>query len=149
MARDGLFFSKFAKLDDKTAVPVAAILMQGIWAALLSLSATFDQLTDGVVFAGMIFYASCCAAVFVLRKKMPDAPRPYRTFGYPIVPLLFVVVAIWLLFNTLKTSPAESRIGLILIALGLPIYFWQRRKRASIQDARLQSEKVVVKNEEL
>jgi APA family basic amino acid/polyamine antiporter len=149
MARDGLFFSKFAKLDDKTAVPVAAILMQGIWAALLSLSATFDQLTDGVVFAGMIFYASCCAAVFVLRKKMPNAPRPYRTFGYPVVPLLFVVVAIWLLFNTLKTSPAESRVGLILIALGLPIYFWQRRKRASIQDARLQSEEVVVKNEEL
>jgi APA family basic amino acid/polyamine antiporter len=129
MARDGLFFSKFAALGEKSAVPVAAILLQGTWASLLSLSATFDQLTDGVVFAGMIFYASCCFAVIVLRKKMPDAPRPYRTFGYPIVPLLFVVVAVWLLFNTLKTSPAESRIGLVLIALGLPLYFWQRRKR--------------------
>ncbi len=129
MARDGLFFSTFAKLGEKSAVPVAAIIMQGIWASLLSLTATFDQLTDGVVFAGMIFYAACCAAVFVLRRKMPNAPRPYRTFGYPVVPLLFVVVAVWLLFNTLKTSPAESRIGLILIALGLPIYFWQRRSK--------------------
>ncbi|MEP6662696.1 MAG: amino acid permease [Verrucomicrobiota bacterium] len=104
MARDGLFFSKFARLGDKSSVPVAAIILQGIWASLLSLSATFDQLTDGVVFAGMIFYAACCVAVFVLRKKMPDAPRPYRTLGYPVVPFLFVVVALWLLLNTLKTS---------------------------------------------
>ena len=131
MARDGLFFLKFAKLGEKSAVPVAAIIMQGIWASLLSLTATFDQLTDGVVFAGMIFYSSCCVAVFVLRRKMPDAPRPYRTLGYPIVPLLFVTVAIWLLINTLKTSRVESMAGLILISLGLPIYFWLRRQQNS------------------
>ncbi len=127
MAKDGLFFARFAKLNDKSAVPVAAIIMQGIWASLLSLSATFDQLTEGVVFAGMIFYAACCVAVFVLRRKMPDASRPYRTIGYPVVPLLFVLVAIWLLVNTVMTSRVESIAGLILIAVGLPIYLWHRR----------------------
>jgi APA family basic amino acid/polyamine antiporter len=127
MAKDGLFFARFAKLNDKSSVPVAAIIMQGIWASLLSLSATFDQLTEGVVFAGMIFYASCCVAVFVLRRKMPEAPRPYRTIGYPVVPLLFVGVAVWLLINTVMTSRVESIAGLILISLGLPIYFWHRR----------------------
>jgi APA family basic amino acid/polyamine antiporter len=94
------------------------------------LSATFDQLTDCVIFAGMIFYAATTLAVFVLRKKLPDTPRPYKTLGYPLVPLLFVVVAVWLLCNTLRTSPVESAAGLGLIALGLPVYFWLRRAAA-------------------
>ncbi len=126
MARDGLFFQSFAKLSKRSAVPVAAILLQAIWASVLALSGTFDQLTDYVVFAGWIFYAATTAAVFVLRKKMPEAPRPYRTLGYPVVPLLFVLVAIALLINTWMTSRVESTAGLVLIALGLPIYFWQR-----------------------
>ncbi|MGA2177546.1 MAG: amino acid permease [Verrucomicrobiota bacterium] len=130
MARDGLFFARFARLNDRSAVPVASILLQGIWAAVLALSATFDQLTDCVIFAGMIFYAATTLAVFVLRKKLPDTPRPYKTLGYPLVPLLFVVVAVWLLCNTLRTSPVESAAGLGLIALGLPVYFWLRRAAA-------------------
>ena len=129
MARDGLFFSRFAKLNEQTAVPVSAIILQSIWASLLALSGTFDQLTDCVVFAGMIFYASTTAAVFVLRKKMPNAQRPYKTLGYPIVPLVFIIVAIWLLINTLQTSPLESFVGIGLILLGLPLYFWQSRTR--------------------
>jgi basic amino acid/polyamine antiporter, APA family len=127
MARDGLFFSRFAELSKQSAVPVAAIFLQAIWASVLAISGTFDQLTDYVVFAGWLFYAATTAAVFVLRKKMPDAPRPYRTFGYPIVPILFVAVAIWLIINTLMTAPVEAAAGLVLIALGLPVYFWQRR----------------------
>ena len=127
MARDGLFFASFARLGERSAVPVAAILLQGIWAAVLVISATFDQLTDCVIFAGMIFYAVTTGAVFVLRRKMPGAPRPYKTLGYPVVPMLFVAVAFWLLINTLRTSPKESAAGLGLISLGLPIYYWMRR----------------------
>jgi APA family basic amino acid/polyamine antiporter len=129
MARDGLFFSRFARLNEQTAVPVSAIILQSIWASLLALSGTFDQLTDCVVFAGMIFYAATTAAVFVLRRKLPAAERPYRTLGYPVVPLVFILVAIWLLINTLQTSPLESFVGIGLIILGLPLYFWQSRTR--------------------
>jgi len=129
MARDGLFFTRFADLNDKTSVPVSSVIFQGIWASVLALSATFDQLTDCVVFAGMIFYASTTAAVFVLRRKMPAAPRPYKTLGYPVVPLVFIMVALWLLVNTLRTSTVESIAGLVLIALGLPVFLWQRRTR--------------------
>jgi len=130
MARDGLFFSKFAQLSKKQAVPVAAIIMQGIWASVLAISATFDQLTDGVVFASMIFYASCCVAVIVLRKKMPNAPRPYRTLGYPIVPIMFVVIAAWLLVDSVIHNTVFSVAALGLILLGLPIYFLQKKKPA-------------------
>jgi APA family basic amino acid/polyamine antiporter len=127
MARDGLFFKCFGRLGEHSAVPALAILLEGIWASLLVISATFDQLTDCVIFASMIFYAMTTGAVFVLRKKMPDAPRPYKTLGYPVVPILFILVAVWLLSNTLSTNPRESAVGLGLIALGLPVYVWQRR----------------------
>jgi len=130
MARDGLFFACFARLGGRSAVPVSSIILQGLWAALLVISATFDQLTDCVIFAGMIFYAATTAAVFVLRKKLPNAPRPYKTLGYPVVPMLFVAVALWLLINTLRTNPVESAAGLGLIGLGLPVCFWQRRTAA-------------------
>jgi APA family basic amino acid/polyamine antiporter len=129
MARDGLFFAQFAQLGGRSAVPVASIVLQGVWASVLVLSATFDQLTDCVIFASMIFYAAGATAVLVLRKKRPDAVRPYKTLGYPVVPLLFVMVAVWLLVNTLSTKPVESVVGLGLIALGLPVYYWQRRNR--------------------
>lgn len=135
MARDGLFFACFADLNDKTSVPVAAVIFQGLWASLLVLSASFDQLTDCVVFAGMIFYASTTIGVFVLRRKMPDAPRPYRTLGYPAVPLVFVMVALWLLVNTLQTSTLESVAGLVLISLGLPVFYWQRRSARALAPA--------------
>ncbi|HEV7927730.1 MAG TPA: amino acid permease [Verrucomicrobiae bacterium] len=127
MARDGLFFASFARLGQRSAVPVVSIILQGLWSALLVVMAEFDQLTDCVIFASMIFYAITTAAVFVLRKKMPDAQRPYKTLGYPVVPILFIAVAIWLLINTLSTNPLESAAGLGLIALGWPVYLWQRR----------------------
>ncbi len=129
MAKDGLFFSKFAQLSKKQAVPVAAIILQGIWASVLAISATFDQLTDGVVFASMIFYASCCMAVIVLRKKMPNAPRPYRTLGYPVVPILFIIIAAWLLVDSVIHNTVFSIAALGLILLGLPVYFLQKRNR--------------------
>jgi len=127
MARDGLFFRRFAEINPRSAAPVASVLFTGVWSCVLALSATFDQLTDSVIFAGMIFYAATTAAVFVLRRKMPDAPRPYKTLGYPVVPLLFVLVAVWLLANTLATRALESVAGLALIAAGLPVYLVLRR----------------------
>ena len=105
---------------------------QAVWASALAISGTFDQLTDYVIFASWIFYGLVTSSVFVLRRKMPDAPRPYRTVGYPVMPLVFVLAAAWLVVNTLLNRPVESIAGLALIALGLPIYFYYRRTRVSL-----------------
>jgi basic amino acid/polyamine antiporter, APA family len=130
MARDGLFFSKCGTLSASTHVPVAAIWLQAVWASVLAVSAAFDQLTDFVVFGSFIFYGLTTAALFVLRRKMPDTPRPYRTLGYPLVPVLFLAVVVWLLINTLVEKPVESVAGLVLIALGLPLYVFYRHRVA-------------------
>jgi basic amino acid/polyamine antiporter, APA family len=116
-------------LSAKTRVPVIAILIQGIWSCVLALSGTFDQLTDCLLFASWIFYGLVTSSVFVLRRKMPDAERPYRTLGYPLMPLVFVLVAFWLIINTLFNRPVESVAGLVLIALGLPLYFYYRLQK--------------------
>ena len=92
------------------------------------LSGRYDELYTCVVFASWILYGMAAASVIVLRKTQPDLPRPYRTLGYPIVPLLFVLVAGLLIFYTLRDSPRESLLGLVLIAIGLPFYFhWNRQ----------------------
>ena len=126
MARDGLFFSGMAQLSARTRVPVFAIIIQAVWSSVLALSGTFDQLTDCLLFASWIFYGLVTSSVFVLRRKMPEAARPYKTLGYPLMPLVFVLVATWLVINTLKERPVESVTGLALIAIGLPFYFWFR-----------------------
>jgi APA family basic amino acid/polyamine antiporter len=98
---------------------------------VLALSGTFDQLTDCLLFASWIFYGLVTSSVFVLRRRRKDLPRPYRTFGYPVVPAVFVVVALALIVNTLFQRPVESAVGLGLIALGLPVYaFFRARERA-------------------
>jgi basic amino acid/polyamine antiporter, APA family len=129
MARDGLFAARAGVLSPRTHVPVAAVLMQAGWACVLAASGTYDQLTDYVVFASWIFYGLVTSAVFVLRYKAPELPRPYRTLGYPVVPIIFVLVAVWLVVNTLMNRPLESIAGLVLIALGLPVYFYFRLSR--------------------
>jgi APA family basic amino acid/polyamine antiporter len=108
---------------------VSSIVVQAVWSCLLALSGTFDQLTDYVIFASWIFYGLVTSSVFVLRRKMKDAPRPYATLGYPLVPLVFVMVAAWLVINTLVHRPVESVAGLALIAAGLPFYLHFRRRR--------------------
>jgi APA family basic amino acid/polyamine antiporter len=92
------------------------------------MSGTFDQLTDCLLFASWIFYGLCASSVFVLRRKMPNAERPYKTLGYPLMPLVFVLVATWLVINTWVNKPVESRVGLALIAIGLPVYLYFRRR---------------------
>jgi len=123
MARDGLFFKQLAKVNETTMVPTIAIIVQGLVSMLLAISGTFDQLTNYVIFSAWIFYAMVTGVVFVLRKRIPDAPRSYKTFGYPVVPLVFIVVASLLLINTVVESPKESLIGLAFILSGIPIYF--------------------------
>jgi APA family basic amino acid/polyamine antiporter len=129
MARQGMFFSSMGLLSAKTSVPVISLLVQGVWSCMLALSGTFDQLTDCLLFASWIFYGLVTSSVFVLRRKLPSAERPYKTFGYPVVPLVFVLVALWLIVNTLFTKPVESVVGLVLMALGLPLYFYFRSRK--------------------
>ena len=129
MARDGVFPARAGVLSSRTRVPVAAVLMQAGWACVLAVSGTYDQLTDYVIFASWIFYGLVTSSVFVLRFRAPDLPRPYKTLAYPVVPLIFVLVAFWLVVNTLINRPVESVAGLVLIALGLPVYWYFRLKR--------------------
>lgn len=126
MAHDGLFFRRMASLSKGTRVPVFSLVVQAVWSCVLALSGTFDQLTDCLLFASWIFYGLVTSSVFVLRRKMPDAARPYKTFGYPLIPIVFVLVAFWLIVNTLIEKPVESIAGLVLIGIGLPLYFYFR-----------------------
>ncbi len=124
MAQDGLMFEPMGRLSEGTRVPVIALVVQGIWACVLALSGSFDTLTDYVIFGSWIFYALATSTVFVFRRKYPDAIRPYRAFGYPIVPILFLLVAAWLLITTMISSPTQSFAGIFLIAIGLPVYYY-------------------------
>ncbi len=134
MAQDGTFFESFGKLSEKTRVPVIALIVQGVWGCILALSGSFDTLTDYVIFGSWLFYALATASVFVFRRKMPDAERPYRAFGYPVIPILFLLVAGWLIINTMITAPTQSFIGIFLILLGLPVYYYLVVKKKNISE---------------
>jgi basic amino acid/polyamine antiporter, APA family len=129
MAEDKLFFAWIARVHPKYRTPVFSILVQAVWASLLTLTGTYDQLLTYVIFAEWILYALGTTSVFILRRKFPGLPRPYKTWGYPIVPLLFVFVAMFLLVNTIMTDAKDSLMGLFLIALGLPAFWYWRRKQ--------------------
>jgi APA family basic amino acid/polyamine antiporter len=128
MARDGLFFQSLARVSSRTKVPVISLVVQGVWAAVLTLSGSFDQLTDLAVFAFWLFYGMVTAAVFVFRWREPNAPRSYRTWGYPFVPAIFVLVTIYLIVYSIFNAPLRSAIGLGLIALGIPVYLYFSKK---------------------
>lgn len=123
MSRDGLFFTVFGRVHPHFRVPSTAILLLGVWSSFLLLSGHYKELYTLVIFPSWILYAMAAASVIVLRKRRPDLERPYRVLGYPAVPLLFVAVAVALLYSTLRTSPRESGIGFAVIVLGLPFYF--------------------------
>ena len=129
MARDGVFFQSLARVTKNTRVPVISLIVQGVWAGLLTLTGTFDQLTNLAIFAFWLFYGMVAASVFVFRRREPDAPRPYRTWGYPIVPGLFVLVTICLIVTTFYNDPYRSLAGLAVIAAGLPVYWYFARKK--------------------
>jgi APA family basic amino acid/polyamine antiporter len=127
MAKDQLFFSAASKLN-RAHVPSVSLLWQGIWASVLVLSGTFDQLTDMIIFAVFIFYGATALGVFILRIKMPDANRPYKVWGYPFVPAIFILFCVGLFVNTIVTRPREAAIGVVLILLGIPVYLLLQSK---------------------
>jgi APA family basic amino acid/polyamine antiporter len=134
-ARDGLFFRSAARVHPAFHTPGVSILMLSAWSGVLVLSGKYEELFDFVIFGSWILYAMATASVFVLRRKRPDLPRPYKTFGYPAVPLLFLAGATVLEISTLWTKPRESIAGIILILIGLPFYFyWRRRGSGRIGD---------------
>lgn len=128
MANDGVFFKKVAEVHPRFQTPMFAILSQSIWAIVLLLFwGTYEKLISYVVFTDWIFFALAALGIFVLRKKQPNANRPYKTLGYPITPLVFITIAVWFVANTLVERPKESWAGLAFLALGIPIhYFWKR-----------------------
>jgi APA family basic amino acid/polyamine antiporter len=131
MAEDGVFFPALARIHPKHRTPSTSILAQGVWASLLTLSGSYEQLYTFTTFAVILFHAATGFAVFVLRRTRPDLHRPYRTWGYPLVPLLFIGSSVWLVANTLLEKPRESLIGALIIALGIPAYiFWQKRNKS-------------------
>ncbi len=131
MSRDGVFFRSLGAVNPRFRTPVRSLWAQSLWAVVLTLSGTYEQIYTYVVFGGLLFHAGTAGAVFVLRKKHPDVERPYRVWGYPWVPLLFILASILLIGNTLVEKPIESLIGLVFIAAGVPAYLWWRRHPAS------------------
>ena len=132
MARDGLFFKSFGEVHPEHRSPSVSIFGLSAWSCVLVLSGRYDELYTCVIFASWILYGMAAASVIVLRKTKRDMPRPYRTLGYPIVPMLFVLVAGLLIFYTLRDSPRESLLGLVLIAIGLPFYFHWNRQNSTL-----------------
>jgi len=140
MARDGLFFRPLASVSARTHVPVKALLLQGAGSCVLALTGSFDTLTDYVIFAAWIFYALNTASVFIFRRRLPDAERPYRTIGYPVVPVLFLLAAGWLIANTFMATPRQALTGAGIIALGLPLYWYFGVARTTVDETRVEDE---------
>jgi len=130
MAMDGLFFKKIAEVHPTYHSPAQSMLWLSVWSSVLVFSGQYDQLAATVVFASWILYGMTAASVIVLRRKRPDLARPYKTLGYPVIPILFVAVSAILMFFTLKDQPRESILGLGLIASGIPFYwYWSKQKK--------------------
>ena len=127
MALDGRFFSAIGKVHPRWHTPSHSILLLGAWSSVIVLSGRYDQLFTYVIFSSAIFYALAASAVIVLRFKRPDLPRPYRTLGYPFIPIVFIATLIALILSTLFKSPRESLLGLGIIAAGVPLYLYWRR----------------------
>ncbi len=131
MALDGLSPGSLARVSPRSCVPVISLVVQAVWSAVLVLSGSFDQLTDFAIFAFWLFYGMITAAVFVFRQRAPEEPRPYLTLGYPIVPAIFVLVTVCLIGFTIWNAFVQSVIGLAIIALGLPAYYYFERRHSN------------------
>ena len=127
MAHDGVFFAAAGRLN-RARVPAAALVMQSIWAAVLTLSGTYSELLDYVIFAQLIFYVITVGAVFVMRVRRPDAPRPYRAWGYPWLPVAYIVAAVALMADLLVVKPRYTWGGLLIVLSGVPVYMYLRRR---------------------
>jgi APA family basic amino acid/polyamine antiporter len=129
MAADGVFFKKVGEVHPRFRTPALAIILQTAWAILLILFwGTFEELIAYVVFTDWIFFALAAASVFVFRKRRPDADRPYRVPWYPLTPLFFLTISIWFVANTFVQEPRQAWAGLLFLALGVPVYYFWRKK---------------------
>jgi basic amino acid/polyamine antiporter, APA family len=136
MACDGLFFQSVGKLHARFRTPVAGLAVQALWATLLCLSGTYSQLLDYIIFAVLVFYFLTILGLFVLRFKRPNDPRPYKAFGYPFLPALYLVMAAGICACLLRYKPQYTWPGLILVLLGIPVYlYWSRAKRNAVRTA--------------
>ncbi len=133
LARDGLLPRALAKVYPKSRIPGNAVILMGVCAIGFALTGTFDIMTDMIVFALLLFNGLAVASVYVLRRKLPEAPRPYRTWGYPVVPALFLIATAYLMVNTLIATPGRALAGLAIIALGLPVYWYYARDKPPAQ----------------
>jgi APA family basic amino acid/polyamine antiporter len=130
MSQDGLFFKSVGKLHPRYKTPVAGLLVQAAWTVLLCVSGSYSQLLDYIIFAELVFYILTIAGLFVLRFKRPDAPRPYKALGYPVLPALYIVMAAWICVVLLRYKPQYTWPGLALVLLGIPVYLlWSRSSR--------------------
>ena len=129
MAREKRFIRATAAVHSRFKTPANALILQGVWAAILTFTGSYDQLITYMIFASWIFYGMSAGAVIILRKKRPDLERPYRVWGYPWVPVIFIIFALWLTANTILEAPRDATIGAGLILLGLPAYFYWNAKR--------------------
>jgi APA family basic amino acid/polyamine antiporter len=134
VAKDGLAPEALARLSEVARVPAIAVLVQGALACVLALSGSFDQLTDAVVFASWLFYALNAGSVLLLRRRQPDRARPFRVPGFPVVPIVFVTLAVLLIVNTIWTTPKPSALGLVMTALGGVVYvvFYRNKARLAV-----------------
>lgn len=136
MSHDGLFFKSVGKLHPQYKTPVAGLLVQAAWTILLCVSGSYSQLLDYIIFAELVFYILTIAGLFVLRVKRPDAPRPYKALGYPVLPALYIVMAVWICGVLLRYKPQYTWPGLALVLLGIPVYlFWSRSSVSQAQDS--------------
>jgi APA family basic amino acid/polyamine antiporter len=128
MSKDGLFFKSVGKLHPRYKTPAAALMVQACWATVLCISGSYSQLLDYIIFAVLVFYILTIGGLFVLRFKRPDAPRPYKALGYPVLPALYIVMASCICVVLLRYKPQYTWPGLVLVLLGIPVYlFWSRR----------------------
>src|ERR1700733_5508902 len=133
MSRDGLFFKSVGKLSEKSKTPVNSLWVQWAWTCLLCLSGSYGQLLDYVIFAVLVFYILTITGLFVLRRTRPDVPRPYKAFGYPVLPGLYIVMAGWICAVLLRYKPQYTWPGLMIVLLGIPVYLVWTRMAARIR----------------
>jgi len=130
MAKDRMFFRKLEDVHHKYRTPGVSLIIQGLWASLIAMTGTFDQLTDMLIFVSWIFYGLGAFGVIVLRKKMPNAERPYRVVGYPWLPLIFVLFSAFFVIFSFVVNVRNAVFGLLLVVIGIPLYFWFRKGEA-------------------
>ena len=129
MARDRLFFRRAGELHPKYRTPAHSLFMQCLWTCILCVSGSYSQLLDYIIFAVLVFYILTIAGLFVLRVKRPDVPRPYRAVGYPVLPAVYILMAVFIDVVLLRYKPQYTWPGLIIVLLGIPVYFvWSRRE---------------------